>query len=358
MKAVAFFLLLLSHVLHAQPASPLPFGARPGEKLTVTVHPGVELLAIIQYLAGSEGPSPSPYLTDVRRHFTPFRNHPAVLFLFNSNARFGFDLPELGWCFTDPLNPRAFTLPDSTYWLKTFSRAELTTYLKLCTDFARDSRFSAFYKQHQPAYARWGGAYRHRVDSLGLVNKLETFFRQPTTSRWYICLDPLNGSGAHAIMTKTLAPAFSPYIVYQQGYWSPQSSPLTDLAFEADIYNLVWHEGSHIYVNPLLNRYRAQIDSLSYLLPRSEALNRQNVTDWPHYVDESLVRAISLALHRTHLPAQAAQQLLREQKSGFIDTDALTGLILTDYVQTDRYPTFEAYFLVLLSKWASLKRAN
>ncbi|MBO0952545.1 DUF4932 domain-containing protein [Fibrella forsythiae] len=131
-----------------------------------------------------------------------------------------------------------------------------------------------------------------------------------------------------------------------------------ELFFEADLNNLVWHEGSHIYINPLLSRYRAQIDSLVHLVPASEVLTRQNITDWPHFVDESLVRAISLALHRVHLPAQAVQQLLREQKGGFVYTDALAELIVADYVQTRRYPTFEAYFPVLLTKWAGQKRTN
>jgi hypothetical protein len=356
MKKLCLLLLLVSQITLAQSANqPVPVGANANEKLTATVHPGVELLAIVQYLAGREGPQPSPYLTAVRQHFTPYRNHPAVLFLFNSDVRFGFDLPELGWCFANPLESPAFTVPDSTYWLKSFSRKELTTYLTLCADFARTSQFSTFYRQHQSDYARWGQAYRHQVDSLQMVQKLETFFRYPTTSRWYICLDPMNSYGAHAIMTKTLAPAFSQYIVYQQGYWSRQASPTTDPSFDADIYNLVWHEGSHTYINRLLSRYRPQIDSLKHLMPQSDRLAQQNINDWPHFVDESVVRAISLALHREHLGADAArQQLASEEKNGYVYTDKLASWLLNDYLHTRQYATFDDYFPILLRNWATL----
>ncbi len=112
MKILVLLLLLISQVVLAQTNRPsLPVGATSTEKLTVTVHPGVELLSIVQYLAGKQGPQPSPYLNAVRQQFMPFRNHPAVLFLFNSDARFGFDLPELGWCYDNPMNPSTFTVP-------------------------------------------------------------------------------------------------------------------------------------------------------------------------------------------------------------------------------------------------------
>ena len=362
MKILVLTLLLTSQLTLAQTnRQPLPVGATPTEKLTVTVHPGVELLSIVQYLAGKQGPQPSPYLNAVRQQFTPYRNHPAVLFLFNSDARLGFDLPELGWCYDTPMNPSTFTIPDSTYWLKSFSKQQLTDYLTLCADFARKSKFSDFYRQHQSDYDRWGQAYRQQVDSLQLVQALESFYRQPTTSRWYICLDPMNAYGAHAIMTKTLAPTYSQYIVYQQGYWNRDASPTKDLTFDADIYDLVWHEGSHSYINNLLSQYRQQIDSLKHLMPKQEAdvLARQNITDWPHFVDESIVRAISVALTREHLGAEMAKKrLVSEEKSGFVYTDSLATLLLTDYLHTQQYPTFAAYFPVLLRKWASLKPAE
>ncbi|AKD57145.1 DUF4932 domain-containing protein [Spirosoma radiotolerans] len=356
MKTILFLLLLSSICFSQVPRSALPYGAKADEKLTVTVHPGVELLSIIQYLAGHAGPGASPYRTAVRAHFAQFRNHPAVLFLFNSDARFGYDLPELGWCFDHPLHPTSFTIPDSTYWLNNFSRSDLTRYLTLCIDFAQQSQFAAFYQSHQADYDRWGQAYRRQVDSAGVVQKLESFFHQPTASRWYICLDPLNSAGAHAIMTKTLSPTYGQYIVYQQGYWNRQAKPTIDPTFEADVYNLVWHEGSHVYTNPIQQAYRAQIDSLSYLMRPNELLSRQNITDWPHFVDESLVRAIATALSRAYRsPQQAQQRLVAEQRSGFVYTDQLAQLILEDYIQTRTYSSFAAYFPILLKKWARLK---
>lgn len=364
MKTTIFFLFLTAGQLcfgQAASTNPTmakrtPFGVKPGDKLTITVHPGVELLSIIQYLSGNQGPIPSPYLTDVRKHFSSYRTHPAVLFLFNSDARFGYDLPELGWCFTDPLRPTSFNLPEKTYWYQSFSKAELTTYLTLCMDFAKQANFAGFYERHQAEYNRWGQAMQQKVDSLQIIPKLESFYRRPAASQWYICLDPLNSGGAHAIITQTVVPAYGDYIVYQQGYWNRQATPTTVPTFQADMYNLVWHEGSHTAINQLLGEHRAAIDSLSYLMKQSDVLARQNITDWRHFVDESVVRAISVALHRKHLtPTEAKQRLESEQRGGFVYTDQLAEFILTDYINSGRYASFDAYFPVLLKRWATLK---
>lgn len=363
MKTLFLLLFLMANQLCLGQAAPAksstanqrPFGVKPGDKLTITVHPGVELLSIVQYLAGRQDPALSPYRTDVQQHFGPYRSHPAVLFLFKSNARFGYDLPELGWCFNDPLRPTSFTLPEKTYWYESFTKAELTNYLNLCLDFARQTNFAGFYKRHQADYEQWGKTMRTNVDSLQIVAKLEAFFQRSVAGQWYICLDPLNGSGAHAIMTETVAPVFRDYIVYQQGYWNDNATPTTLPTFKADLYNLVWHEGSHVAINHLLTKHRVTIDSLSYLMKQSDILARQKITDWRHFVNESVVRAISVALHYKHLtPAEAEQRLKYEQRGGFVYTDKLAGFILTDYINTNQYKSFDDYFPVLLKQWATV----
>lgn len=153
-----------------------------------------------------------------------------------------------------------------------------------------------------------------------------------------------------------IAPSFRDYIVYQQGYWNDKATPTTNPTFQADMYNLVWHEGSHIAINDLLAKHRPAIDSLSYLMKQSDVLARQNITDWRHFVDESVVRAISVALHRKHLTtAEAKQRLESEQRGGFVYTDQLAEYILTDYINTNRYRSFDDYFSVLLKRWAMLR---
>lgn len=336
-------------------AKQLPFGVKPGDNLTITVHPGVELLSVIQYLAGKQDPTPSPYRTAVRNYFGRYRTHPAVLFLFNSDARFGYDLPELGWCFNDPSKPTSFSLPEKTYWYESFTKAELANYLTLCLDFAKQTDFAGFYEHHRADYDRWGTALRHQVDSLQIIPKLESFYQRPVAGQWYICLDPLNGYGAHAIITETVAPAFRDYIVYQQGYWNPKATATVVPTFQADMYNLVWHEGSHVATNHLLTKHRTTIDSLSHLMKQSDVLARQNITDWRHFVDESVVRAVSVALHRKHLTAAEAEERLKyEQRGGFVYTDKLAGFILADYINANRYKSFDDYFPVLLKRWATI----
>ena len=91
-------------------------------------------------------------------------------------------------------------------------------------------------------------------------------------------------------------------------------------------------------------------------MKQSDVLARQNITDWRHFVDESVVRAISVALHRKHLtPDEAKQRLESEQRGGFVYTDQLSAFILSDYINTNRYTSFDEYFPVLLKSWSTLK---
>ena len=63
----------------------------------IEVHPGTELLHIINYYAGVYKPAvaQSAYLKDVHQYFDKYRNHPAVKFA--AHLKFN-DFVDLGWC--------------------------------------------------------------------------------------------------------------------------------------------------------------------------------------------------------------------------------------------------------------------
>lgn len=101
MKTLCTFLLALpaSQVLLAQPhaSSTPPLTGR----IAVTVHPGIELLTIVQLLAGKyPPPNKSGYAKATEAYFTPFANHPAVQ-QAQRLPKVYTDLTELGYCFSN-----------------------------------------------------------------------------------------------------------------------------------------------------------------------------------------------------------------------------------------------------------------
>ena len=99
MKTLCAFLLtlLVIPVLWAQP--PTPSTPPSTDRITVTVHPGIELLTVVQLLAGKYPlPSKSRYAKETEAYFAPFANHPAVR-QARRLPKVYTDLPELGYCF-------------------------------------------------------------------------------------------------------------------------------------------------------------------------------------------------------------------------------------------------------------------
>ena len=131
------------------------------DSLKITVHPGVELLTIVQKLAGKYPDStPTGYEREVLAYFKPYQQHPAVQQVQQFKGRVYPDLTELGFCFGDSPDVPLGSLPDSSGWYKSYGKAAVQEYLRQCRAFAVASHFREFYRAHAAAYAAWGAPIR------------------------------------------------------------------------------------------------------------------------------------------------------------------------------------------------------
>lgn len=316
------------------------------DKLKVTVHPGVELFTIIQILADKyPQPNPSAYSKEVMEYFGKYKDHPAVKKVASFDKVYT-DLVELGWCMSDFPNIKIYE-PADINWYKLDGKENVLEYIKLCKDFFNDTHFWDFYQKHLPRYTKWGDDLKANVDSGKLIEKLQHFYKYDADVRWYICIDPLNSWGSHAIMTKTLNPQFSDWLVYNTGYFNREATDKTDPVFEFKNFdNLVWHEGSHVYINPLLKKYEKEIADLSYLFNGDdEGMKRNQISNWAYCFDENMVRSITAALYKKYRTERAyKRQVAREVASDFIYVDDLAPFIYENYLRTNKYKTFADFF--------------
>jgi hypothetical protein len=343
--------LLTIQALLAQPRTAVT--SPPADRITVTVHPGIELLTVVQLLAGKYPvPNKSVYAEETETYFASFANHPAVR-LARRLPKVYTDLPELGYCL-DNFPEVRLHYPEQANWYTMNGKDTIQAYLRLCRQFSKDSHFWAFYQRHQADYAAWAKPMQARLASAGLVAKLDSFYRFRTkAAHWTICLDPLNSWGAHALMAKELNPRYADQVVYTVGFFNRESTEASTPTFSlgAEAAGLVWHEGSHIYTHVLQQQYHADIAKLAYLFNQADAgMKRNNIDDWAHCFDENLVRGVVIALFRQYQsPKEARKQAAQEIVGDFQYAGDIADVLMAKYVGQRAYPSFEQFFPEILA---------
>lgn len=320
------------------------------DKLKVNVHPGIELFTIIQILADKyPQPNPSRYTTEVMAYFSKYKDHPAVKKVASFDKTYP-DLVELGWCMSDFPDIKIYE-PADLNWYKYYGKENTLEYIKLCRDFFNDTNFWTFFQQHQARYTQWGDELKANVDSGKLVEKLENFYQFNADVKWNVCIDPLNSWGSHAIMTKTLNPQYSNWLVYNTGFFKRDGAKDADPVFEfKNFENLVWHEGSHVYINNLLKQHEKEIADMAYLFNKDdEGMKRNNISNWAYCFDENMVRSIVSAMYKKYrTERQFKRQMYREIGNDFIYVEDLTPFIYDNYLNNHKYKNFNEFFPQIL----------
>ena len=341
MKKISIILLLC-----------IPFmRATAQENLTVNVHPGIELFTIVQILADKlPDPTPSTYSKEVMEHFGKYKDHPAVAKVKTLGKVFS-DLTELGYTMSGFPDIKLYE-PVELSWYKRYGKENVLEYISLCRDFARDTRFWDFYQAHTQRYLQWGSGIRAEVAKSGTMEQLQQFYGTKGNAKWYICIDPLNSWGSHAITTKNLNPAFSNNVVYMTGYFNDKSTEKDEPFFEYKGFDyLVWHEGSHVFLEPYFEKYKKEIDELSYLYNKDdEGMLRNGIGSWEYCLNENVVRAIVGDMNKKYrTDRQFKRQVARETASDFIYVEDLVPFIADNYGPGKKYTSFDKFFPTMLT---------
>jgi hypothetical protein len=123
---------------------------------------------------------------------------------------------------------------------------------------------------------------------------------------------------------------------------------------------IIWHEFSHAFVNPLTERYYSELMLQSELFgPLQEQMNRIGYTRWLDCANEHIIRAITARLAHHHLGPEAARQTLREESGrGFRYIHAIAHRLELYEAHRDTYPTFASFFPQLVAVFAELQTAH
>lgn len=361
MKAVvcSIVLLFFGNYCKAQQIAKLPFGAKHHEELTIYVHPGTELMIIVQLLAEKySDPNPSSYYEAMKVWFTPFKDHAAVKYLESFRSQLYPDFVELGWCF-DNFPDITVYAPDDIHWYRYYGKDSVIQYLNLVKQFYKDSKFWDFYSQYEEMYSKWGEEVKKKIIAKGTLTRLYSFYNNKQKGKWYIGIEPLNAWGSHAIPhIKSINEKYKEYTIYETGYFSNKATKSSEPSFALDdksIEELLWHEGSHHMLRKMMDKYKKEIGQLSYLFHKEdEGLKRNNISNWEYCFEENVVRSVVACLIKKYSGDRKYEKEIDIQDySDFLYVKPLAPFINDVYLHKNKYKNFDEFFpeiLMLLAK--------
>jgi hypothetical protein len=324
----------------ARAAAALDPGA-PAARIEVSVDPRIELLAVVECLAGYDqlGGGDLAYRREVLRQFAPWRAHPAVT-LFARMAREGFTRdapPAVMLRLAEPpeLELRA---PFSVYVENCAGgRGRLFAYLDSLRDFAAESRFMEFHAAHAELFRGLVLETRRVLPRTRVVKPLEDYFGVREHG-YHLILAPLLPAGGYAAEVERPPGIVDCYAILgpsrtghgRPRFWDPD-------ALEA----LLWHEFSHVFVGNLPDACRRRILADSALFePLRPRMVSQGYARWEVCADEHLVRAVGVRLVARLAGAHAAEKALDLQmRLGFTYLPRLLAGLERYERERDRFPT-------------------
>jgi hypothetical protein len=305
------------------------------------VDPRIELLAVVQVLAGDDqlGHLDLTYRREVLTRFAPWRAHAAVT-LYARMQREGFarDLPPALVLRLSPPPELELRAPfTATLEARAGGRDRLFAFLDSLRDFAAGSRFMEFYAAHAAMYERLTEGTRHSVAGIHPIAPLEEYFGTRLHS-YHLILAPLahaGGFGAGLERPPEIVDAYA--ILGPSGAWRGRPRFWDADALEA----LLWHEFSHVFVGDLPETCRRAIEADSALFePLRPAMRQQGYMTWETCADEHLVRAVGVRLVGKMEGVRHGDEAFEQQyRLGFAWLPRLLLALQRYETSRDRYPT-------------------
>ncbi|MDD4051342.1 MAG: DUF4932 domain-containing protein [candidate division Zixibacteria bacterium] len=352
---VVGLVMLLAGMVQSQEAIP---------QLQIEVDPRIELLAALEAVSDYDGRFglitriDFPYRKEVIDHFQPFADHPVVhLFDSLSAIGFAFDAPvEAMLYFTSPPELKPIGWPNDLLLMRAGGREALDRFMVLLRDFARETDFETFYKNHGAVYDSMVARVRTTISSEEYIKDLEEYFGARQHS-YHIILAPLFHSGGFGV--RSARPDGGLDIFFVGGPMGSESG-LPYFGGREDFWYLTMHEFGHSFVNPVTARYRDTIEHYIGLYePIKEQMTRQAYGTWESCVDEHIDRAVTARLlFRRGGPEAHDRSLADDRNNGFIYVDLLAAKLEEYESRRDRYKTFADFYPELLTVFNGLMQSD
>ncbi|MDR3058667.1 MAG: DUF4932 domain-containing protein, partial [Prevotella sp.] len=339
-----------------QPLTPIE---RQIDKLNISIDPRLELLCAVQAISDYDKVQRNnSYYNNINRYFAPFTNMEAVS-LTNKLAANGFshDAPiEFMLC----LNQHDECQPNLHYSNQLINRAKgsdnLDNYQKAIHEFAVETRFNQFWKQNELFYNQIIEATVSELSNIDWISALEEYFGSSNRS-YNIIISPLLRGGYGPSLLKENGEK-EIYACLPLNWKEKDSIPYLDID---DFKFYLWHEFSHSFVNPEIEKYPKELEKTSILFkPLENKMAEQAYRNWGICVNEHIIRAINIRLIERYIgPVEADQMLSYELKNHFVYIrPILNKLKEYERLRVNKKISFSEFVPELLNVFDSISKTN
>lgn len=261
--------------------------------IVVKIDPRIELLQTLMLLAGNPHINNEnlAYKMAVLDKFEGLKNHSSIN-TFRDILRKKFnslDAPIFFFMRLTEYFELRTDIDNSTYQ----EDKEIQALLELIKNLAIEMDFVSFFNQNKLLYQTTLSTFEYNLIDFDEKSRMLNYYKltDNTAYDFQIVLNLLGkgnfGPGLQTTNSQELYAIISPNA-------SIGNLPAFDLN---EVHYLVWHEFSHSFVNPLIDKYYDEFHKSGHLfLPIKGSMEAQAYTDWKVTLKEHLVRAVTCRL--------------------------------------------------------------
>jgi len=326
------------------PADDYSFHPHP---LNITIDPRIELLAVVQHLAGYGQRFPLltdfdlAYITDIESAFRTFCGHPAVKLFDQMSSTFHADAPPAAMFHLSEPPMLAVRVPFTDYLVKRAGgKDRLAQFITVLRDFAQASRFMDFYLAHSAFYASILQPIVRELSVVDDVAILEQYFGMQQHSYTLILAPLFSGNGAYGARVCRDDGQYDLYSIAGTIGMDEKFHPKFDEPVH--MRPLLWHEFAHSFVNSLTEQHLNTVNQYQALFRTvADPMTQYGYGSWEITVNEHIVRAVTIRLKALALgEAQSQASLEQELAWGFAYTGRIVERLMQYETQRDRFPAF------------------
>ena len=317
--------------------------------IKVGVDARVELISIVFRLAGNpeynEGAIRS-YERDIERHFAGFKDHPAVKYAkkLRETRLMSCDGPMQLAVHLDRNFKARKPLDDWPWGLGgRWKRQETQEFIDVLQQFAKETKFNEFFEEHQGLYRKGIQSTEAILEKYGMRKWLYEFFGAQKNDDLKLVLGFVNGNSNYGLRFEQ-GKVKEKYAVIGVYLCSRAGNPI----FSSKQLETVAHEFCHSFVNPVVDKYMAQLKPAGEIIYTkvAEKLRRQGYQNWQTMMYESAVRACVADFVEDNFDRKTLDLYIGSEVKGrsFLWMKELSELLKTYENNRNKYPTFESFF--------------
>lgn len=324
----------------------------------------VELMAIIFRLAGNREYNQGklqPYVSEIDRHFGPFREHEAIKLATEMREKIGVGFDTVMYLAVNMNNVRdlqervPFDAPGGLLRERGLSEQQaqqiataIRKFLSAARTFVTDSKAQEFFAAHQKFYDAADTRLRALVKKHADFGWFDRFYGKPPAADFFVVPLLANSETNFAPRVPGIGVRQELYAVLTTSKTDAAGLPVYD---EGKVGTLV-HEFSHSFINPLIESRKDQFQqpAQKIFVHVKEALSEQAYGAWRLMIIESAVRAATARYILAHEGAtKAREEVIDQQGKGYLHLPELFDLLGEYERDRKKYPTFESFMPRIVS---------